>query len=205
MTETTFIPLSLTIMLGPQILVAMLLITRKDAVQSSLIYIFSVVASLIGMTYLYSYLISITHFHKIAITGKPVIKYILVAVLVFVLIRTIKNRKKITQKPKWMTNVLTCSLKKVALIGFALIALMPADIAVEFTIGNLINVNHSTILSAVPFFIAVLVLASTPLFIYKILGNKGPGIMEKTNVWLNTHGYLINVFVLSLYIFLILK
>lgn len=205
MTEATIIPLSLTIMLGPQILVAMLLITRKDAIKSSLIYIISLLSSLIGIIYFYYKIIGITNFHKISIAEKPIIKYILVAILFFVLIITIKNRKKITASPKWMTDVLTSSLKKIAIIGFMLIAIMPADVAIEFTIGNLIHTNNSDFSSIIPFFIAVLIIASTPLLVFLSLGKNGPAKMEKTNVWLNTHGYVINVVVLSLYIFLLLK
>lgn len=205
MSESTIIPLSLTIMLGPQILVAMLLITRKDAIKSSLTYILSLVLTLVCITYFYYKIIDLTSFHKIAISGKPVIKYILVGILLIILMGTIKNRKKITESPKWMTNVLSCSLKKIALFGFMLIALMPADVAIEFTIGNLLNTSKAHFTSIIPFFIAVLIIASMPLLVYLSLGKKGPEKMEKTNTWLNTHGYIINIVVLLLYIFLLLK
>ena len=204
MSETTIIPLSLTIMLGPQILVAMLLITRKDAVKSSLVYIISLITTLIFTTYIYCELIGITKFHKISILGKPILKYILAVILLFVLIRTIKNRKKITQQPKWMTDVLSCSLKRIAAIGFMLIALMPSDMVIEFTVGNLINSYDRTFTYAISFFVAVFVIAATPLTIYLSLGNKGPEKMQKMDKWLNTHGYLINVVVLSMFIIMIL-
>lgn len=205
MSESNIIPLSLTIMLGPQILVAMLLITRKDAVKSSLVYILSLLTTLICITYFYYKIIGLTDFHKTAISGKPIIKYILVAMLFFILVKTIKNRNKITEKPKWMVDVVSCSLKEIILIGFLMIAIMPADIAIEFTIGNILNTSKSAFTSIIPFFIAVLIIASTPLLIYLSLGKKGPKKMEETDLWLNTHGYIINVVVLSLYIFLILK
>ena len=53
MTNIPVLPLSLTVMLGPQILVAVLLITRKDPIKSSVIYITAVLATLILTTFIY--------------------------------------------------------------------------------------------------------------------------------------------------------
>lgn len=204
MTQTSIIPLSLTVMLGPQILVAMLLITRKDAIRSSLVYIIAVVSTLVATTYVYYSVASITHFHKISISGKPILKYILVLFLFYVLVKTIVNRKKITKQPKWLTNIHNCSLPRVFYYGFMLIAFMPGDIAVEFTIGNLLNSNNESFTDAIPFFAAVALITCVPLFTFLTLGKKGHEKMEKANTWLNTHGYLINVVTLSIFILLLL-
>jgi hypothetical protein len=40
MGDIAILPFALTVMLGPQILVSMMLITRKDVVKSSLVYTF---------------------------------------------------------------------------------------------------------------------------------------------------------------------
>lgn len=192
-------------MLGPQILVAMLLIARKDAVRSSLIYIISVIVTLVTTTYLYYVIGAGLNLHHLSISGRPIFKYVIVAILVFILIRTIIKRKKLTREPKWMADLSDCSLKRIALIGFMLIALMPADIAMEFTVGNLINSNEGEFRDAVPFFLSVLVIASLPLIAYLIFWEKRPEIMQKVNNWLNTHGYLINVIILSLFIYLTLS
>jgi hypothetical protein len=42
------------------------------------------------------------------------------------------------------------------------------------------------------------------LTIYFSLGPNGPKYLEKVNIWLNTHGYIINVIVLSFFIFLLI-
>ncbi|TCK68988.1 Sap-like sulfolipid-1-addressing protein [Winogradskyella wandonensis] len=204
MTDIAIIPLALTVMLGPQILVGMLLITRKDPVKSSLIYILAVMLALVLSTYLYYTLARVFNFHTISIGGRPVIKHILIVVFVALIIRSIVNRKKITEPPKWMKGISTASLGKIFIIGFCLIALMPTDIAITLTIGNLLNTNASLFTEALPFFGAVLSIALLPLFIYFSLGQSGPEKLEKTNIWLNTHGYLINIIVLSFLIVLMI-
>jgi hypothetical protein len=86
-----------------------------------------------------------------------------------------------------------------------LIAVMPADIAVEFTVGNVLNASKSALSDAIPFFAAVIGIASLPLIVYFIAGKQGHSKLQKMNTWLNTHGYIINVVVLGVFIYMILK
>ncbi|QBA63992.1 GAP family protein [Muriicola soli] len=204
MVEIAILPLALTVMLGPQILVGMLLITRKDPIKSSLVYILAVISTLILTTYLYYSLANITGLKEASIGGRPVVKYFLIALFIFLIIRSIINRKKITASPKWMQGISTSSLGKIFIIGVCLIAFMPTDIAIAFTVGNLLNSESSPFLDALPFFGAVLLISLLPLSIYFSLGPKGPEYLEKVNAWLNTHGYVINVIVLSFFIFLLI-
>ncbi|PWK18583.1 GAP family protein [Xanthomarina spongicola] len=204
MDNLTFVPLAFTVMLGPQILVPMLLITRKDPVKSSLVYILSITASIILTTYIYYFVIQATHFHKLSSHGKPYFKYLLAGILFYILIKTIINRKKLTKLPKWLESVKNATLSRIALIAFFLIALMPGDIAMSFTVGSLLNTHNSSILGAFPFFAMVSLISAIPLFVYWSFGKKGNQIMDKLNIWLNTHGYVINILTLSIFIFLIL-
>ncbi|WP_435416195.1 GAP family protein [Polaribacter aestuariivivens] len=204
MEDIAILPLALTVMLGPQILVGMLLITRKDPIKSSLIYILAIVSTLIFTTYIYYSIANTTSLHKASIGGKPIIKYFLIALFIFLIIRSIVNRKKITEPPKWMQGISTSSLSKIFLIGFSLIAFMPTDIAIAFTVGNILNSESSSFTSALPFFGAVLCISMLPLLLYFSLGSNGSKKLEKVNIWLNTHGYVINVIVFSFFIFLLI-
>lgn len=204
MTDIAILPLALTVMLGPQILVGMLLITRKDPIKSSLVYILAILSTLILTTYLYYLLANFTGLHKVTIGGRPMIKYFLITLFIFLIIRSIINRKKITEPPKWMQGILTSSLGKIFVIGLSLIAFMPTDIVVAFTVGNLLNSESSSFMDALPFFGAVLLISLLPLTIYFSLGRSGPKYLEKVNIWLNTHGYIINVIVLSFFIFMLI-
>lgn len=191
-------------MLGPQILVGMLLITRKDPIKSSLVYILAILSTLILTTYLYYSLANITGLHEVSIGGRPMVKYVLIALFIFLIIRSIINRNKITEPPKWMQGISTTSLGKIFIIGLCLIAFMPTDVAIAFTVGNLLNSESSSFMDAWPFFGTVLMISLIPLIIYFSLGRSGPKYLEKVNIWLNTHGYIINVIVLTFFIFLLI-
>ncbi|NNL15983.1 MAG: hypothetical protein HKO81_05010 [Flavobacteriaceae bacterium] len=204
MTDIAILPLALTVMLGPQILVGMLLITRKDPIKSSLVYSLAILSTLILTTYLYYSLVKITGLHLASVGSRPMIKPFLIALFIFLIIRSILNRNKITEPPKWMKGVLSASLSKIFIIGLCLIAFMPTDVAVTFTVGSLLNSESIPFVSAWPFFGAVLLISFLPLTIYFSLGSNGSKYLEKINNWLNTHGFVINVVVLIFFIFLLL-
>ncbi|GGG52811.1 hypothetical protein GCM10010976_24870 [Bizionia arctica] len=104
-----------------------------------------------------------------------------------------------------MANINDAPLKKIALIAFLLIAIMPGDIAVIFTVAGFLNLKNSTLTEIIPFVSLVTFIASTPLLVYFSFGKKGNQLMSSLNNWLNTHGYLINVMTLMVFIYLILS
>ena len=192
-------------MLGPQILVGMLLIMRKDAIKSSLIYTSSIVSTLILTTYIYYSLIQNTNLHNASIGGRPVLKHLLILLFIVLIIRSIIHRNKITEPPQWMQGISSASILEIFIIGLCLIAFMPTDIIVAFSVGKILNSESSSFTDAIPFFGAVLLISLLPLIIYLFIGGSKRAIyLENANNWLNTHGYLINVVVMAFFIFLML-
>lgn len=204
MTDIAILPLALTVMLGPQILVGMLLITRKDAIKSSLVYILAIMSTLTMTIFLYYSISKFAGLKEVSFGDRPMVKYFLILLFIYLIIRSIINRNKITEPPKWMQKISTSSLGRIAVLGFCLIAFMPTDIVIAFTVGNLLNNESVSFMSVLPFLGAVLFISFLPLIIYFLLGKNGPNYLEKVNSWLNTHGYIINVIVLSFFIFLLL-
>lgn len=205
MTETAILPLALTVMLGPQILVGMLLIMRKDAIKSSLVYTLSIVSTLILTTLIYYLLIENTDLHNASIGGRPVLKHLLILLFIVLIIRSIVQRNKITEPPKWMKGISSASMGEIFIIGLCLIAFMPTDIIVALSVGKILNSGSGAFYDAFPFFGAVLLISLLPLAIYLFIGrSKRAKYLENVNNWLNTHGYLINVVVMVFFIFLML-
>ena len=206
MTGVSILPLALTVMLGPQILVAILLVTTKKPVQSSLVYILAVTLTIICTTTLAYFIISISDIHQASHSGNKgsILKYILVGLLAFAMIRTFINRKKLTAMPKWMSNITTSSLKRIFVIGVMLIAFVPTDIAMALTVGGFIVHSKGILSDAIPFFSLVALIASIPLLMFLSMGKRGAQNMEKINIWLNSHGWVINMIIYPLFIYLLL-
>lgn len=205
MGDIAILPLALTVMLGPQILVSMLLITRKDVVKSSLVYTFSITITLLTTIFLYNFLSNSIDLHRTTVGNRPVLKYLLICLFIILIVKNIINRKKITEPPKWMQGIKTASLSKIFFIGFCLIAFMPTDIIVAFTVGSLVDsAEKSILLEIMPFLSTVLFICLLPLIVYFSLGKNGDSYIEKANNWLNTHGYVINIIVFLFFIYLLL-
>jgi hypothetical protein len=205
MSGFSIIPLAITVMLGPQILVAILLITRKDPVKSSLAYIFAIVTTTVLTTLMYYFIITLTGLHKASGSDGPILKYILAAILFLLIVRTYIHRKKMTKTPKWITDLAKATTGKIILIGFLLILIMPGDIVSTLTVAGLIKSNNASFLFALPFFAAVALIVSLPLVIYLIAGKKGQLFIDKADKWIDTHGYLLNIIVFSVFIVLLLS
>ncbi len=206
MLGTPILPLALTVMLGPQMLVAILLLLRKNPIKSSLVYLLSVVTTLILSTTLANYiLLNLNLHHQSHSKGIDYLRYVIIILLLFSIIKNFLNRKKLTETPKWLRDIKTIPLTKVFTTGVMLIAFMPADVATIFTVGGLIIHNNGTILSAIPFFSLVALITSLPLLIYLSMGKSGYQNMEKANKWLNSHGWVINILIYSIFIYLILS
>ncbi|WGK64986.1 GAP family protein [Croceiramulus getboli] len=201
--DVAILPLALTVMLGPQILVAMLLVTREDAVSSSLVYVSAVGITLLTTTYVYYRLAQATDLHTLAVGNRPSFRYVLILLFIYLIGRSILNRKQITEPPKWMQGITKASYGKIFALGCALIAFMPTDIAVSFSVGSLLHSQDLIFWKILPFLGVVMIIAALPLLFFLALGSRGPQYLQQVNQWLNTHGYLINVILFSYFIFLL--
>ncbi len=204
MESVAFLPLALSVMLGPQLLVALILITRADAVKSSIFYVAAVTSTLVVTTFIYFRLAEATDLQIASIGGRPLLKYFLLTLFAYLILKTYRNRKKLTQPPNWLHNIATASVSRIFVIGILLIALMPTDIIMAFSVGSLLHYSGANFKNALPFFGLVAVIAATPLIFYLSLGKRGPAYLGKVNQWLNTHGYLVNIVILLIFMYLII-
>ena len=206
MYETSIIPLALTVMMGPQIIVALLLVTHPKPIKSSLVYILSILITLVVTTAIYYYLFDLLDFKEQSGAGNhSLIKSMIVLLIGYLLIRTFLRRKKLTEKPKWMTSIVSASPWKISKMGFLLIALMPTEIAMEITVAGMIVEHQGTLLDAMGFFSMVTFIAALPILIYWLLGSYGNKVIDSVNNWLNTHGWVVNSVVYLFFVYLLLN
>ncbi|MDA8595519.1 GAP family protein [Flavobacteriaceae bacterium] len=204
MNSATIIPLAFTVMLGPQLTVAVLLLTKRHPVRFSIYYILGIGFGIITLTYLSFEILSHIHLKKPDGFITKVATSLILVLLLYLSASNFRNRKKLTTRPKWMQALDRVNYRTTFLMGFGLILFMPADIGAALTVGNILAATHSTFTSAFPFFLAVILIAATPLFTYLALSKKGPKLMEKINQWINLNGWVINQLVYLLFIYLIL-
>jgi Sap-like sulfolipid-1-addressing protein len=199
------IPLAVTMMAGPQIMTAIVLVTHSDAVRVSVAFLVGVaVAASLGTTiaYLLADSVDLGDPSDRGSTG-TIVQYVLVGLLVLLALRTYLNRETV-KPPKWLGSLQTATPRKALTMGLLLVGLMPTDIASMLTVGVNLAQNDDSLLVAVPFVALTLLIAALPLLTYLLLGRRAREAMPRVRDWMTANSWLVNIIVLGIFIVLIL-
>jgi len=203
------LPLAITMMAGPQIMTAVVLVTHRHAVRVSLAYLAGVeVAATAGV----ALALTLAGLLADAVSlGDPddrgsiglIIQYVLVGLLVIIAIKNYLARDT-AEPPKWLGTLLEVGPGKAFTTGLLLVLLMPTDIMAMLTVGVNLTQNDSPLSAAVPFFLATLLIAALPLLCYLLFRRQATALMPRLRDWMNSHGWLINIIVCVIFVFLLL-
>ena len=155
------IPAAIGLMLGPPILASVMLATSKRARANSLAFIVGIVlGSTIGMIVAYFAATLIEVATDDMDQGDNILPYLVVALLVFLVIKTFLGRKT-AEPPKWMSTLQEAEPKFAFKIGALLSMLTPANVIILFSAGaylvdNDLPFRSSFILIAVTTLIAAI-------------------------------------------------
>ncbi|MCG5215819.1 GAP family protein [Streptosporangium sp. KLBMP 9127] len=199
------LPLAVTMMAGPQIMSAIILVTHRYAVRVSLAYLAGVaVAAVTGTALAHGFAgaVSLGDPHDKGSLGK-IIQFVLVGLLVVVAIKNYLGRET-SEPPKWLGTLLEAGTGKAFITGLLLVLLMPTDIMAMLTVGVNLAQSGSPLSAAIPFLLATLLIAALPLLSYLLFRRRATVVMPKVRDWMGSHGWLINIVVCVIFVFLIL-
>ena len=89
-------------------------------------------------------------------------------------------------------------------IGLLVILLMPSDIIIMLTVGTNLAQNGRSLVDALPFIGATVLIAALPLIVYIVFHRHALRAMPKVRDWMNTNSWLVNIIVYVVFILLIL-
>lgn len=199
------LPLAVTMVAGPQEMTAIVFVTHPAAVRVSAAFLAGAAgAVVVGTTimYLLAGAINLGHPSDKGSTG-AIIQYVLVALLAALAIRTYRHRERV-EPPKWLGGLLQASPGKALVMGFLLLLVFPTDVATLATVGVHLRHNQHALIDAAPFWALTLLLAALPLLMFLVFRRRAERAMPKVRDWMGTNSWLINIFVLGLFIVLIL-
>jgi hypothetical protein len=81
----------------------------------------------------------------------------------------------------------------------------PTDVATMLTVGVHLQHNDSALLEAWPFWALTLLIAAAPFLAYLIFRRRAERAMPKVRDWMTENSWLLNIFVLGLFIVMILS
>jgi hypothetical protein len=132
-----------------------------------------------------------------------IIQYLLVGLLVFASIRSYLTRAT-SEPPRWLGAMQNAKPQQAFLAGLLLLSIFPSDFVVLMTVGVNLAQHNSSLLSALPFVIATILIAASPLLAYLLFRRRAEVLMPKVRDWMNTNSWLVNIIVYIVFILLIL-
>ena len=203
------LPLAITMNAGPQIMSALIFVTAAKPLKLSAYFLAGVIIAVTaGVTITYTLAtvlgnsVSLGHSSDSGSLGN-IIQYVLVGLLVFLSIRTYLGRET-SEPPRWLGAMQNAKPRTAFLAGLLLLSVFPSDFVILVTVGVNLVQQDTSLLGAVPFIVATILIAALPVLSYLLFRRRAELAMPKVRDWMNTHSWLVNIIVYIVFILLIL-
>ncbi|GAA2415971.1 hypothetical protein GCM10010191_27930 [Actinomadura vinacea] len=201
------LPLAITMMAGPQIISAVVLVTARRPVLVSLAFLLGILAAiLVGLTVarLLAHLLGgVVSLSDKGGTKGLVVQLVLVALLAALAVKNYLGRAT-AEPPRWLSGLVTAEPRRALALGALLVLLMPTDIIVMLNVGVSLERSKAGLVEAAPFIAVTLLIAALPLLAFLIFRRRAETAMPAVRDWLNSHSWLINIAVCCLFAVLVL-
>ncbi|WP_254711081.1 GAP family protein [Streptomyces lunaelactis] len=208
--DLKILPLAVTMMVGPQIMSAIIFVTAPRAVRASLAFLVGIAAgTTAGVALMRGIAALLGHAVDTGSTsGKSsaghIIEYVLVGLLVFIAAKNWVGRRT-AEPPKWLKSLMTAGPRKAFTVGLLLVLLMPSDLVVMLTVGVHLQHHDAGLGAALPFIGLTVLIAALPLLARLLFGKRAERAMPGVREWMNTHSWLISIIACGIFIALILS
>ncbi|MEV4007048.1 GAP family protein [Actinomadura sp. NPDC049753] len=202
------LPLAITMMAGPQIMSAIILVTTPRPVRVSLAFLAGVaisasagVAAAWGIFALVGNSVEIGKPSDDSSVGK-IVQYVLIALLLVAIMRNYVKRATI-EPPKWLGSLMNAGPGRAFRTGLLLIILMPSDIIVMLTVGANLEQHHEGVAPAAAFVGATLLVAALPLLAVLLFHRRAERAMPRAREWMTDNSWMVNIICCLIFIAII--
>ena len=203
------IPLAITMNAGPQIMSAIIFVTANKPLKLSAYFLTGVVIAVTaGLTITYTLAsvlgnsISLGDSSDSGSLGN-IIQYVLVGLLVLLSIKSYVGRET-SEPPRWLGALQNAGPRTAFTTGLLLLSVFPSDLVILVTVGVNLAQQNASLLGAVPFVAATILIAALPVLSYLLFRRRAQQVMPKVRDWMNTNSWLVNIIVYVVFIVLIL-
>jgi Sap, sulfolipid-1-addressing protein len=203
-TSLQILPLSLIMVMGPQILTAIFLVTSRRPVPNSLAMLIGVVLAASLSLLIWFAIVKAIDIHPKEGGGPTTMDWIVSGLLALAAIHTFLGRGK-ASVPKWMSALQEAEPKRAFSLGFLLILLMPTDIVAVISTANWLHDNHKDLFHGWPLVGATTLLMALPILAYLLLGHRARDAIPGIRNWLTTNAWLVKLIVIVYFIYQLLK
>jgi hypothetical protein len=203
-TSLQILPLALIMVMGPQILTAIFLVTSRQPRKNSIAMLIGVVLAASLSLLIWFGIVKAIGIHPKSSGGPTTMDFIVAGLLALAAIHTFLGRGE-ASVPKWMTALQEAEPKRAFTLAFLLIFLMPTDIVAVISTANWLHDNHKDVLDGWPLVAATTLLMALPILAYLLLGRRAREAMPGIRDWLTTNAWLVNIIVIVYFIYQLLK
>jgi hypothetical protein len=203
------IPLAITMNAGPQIMSALIFVTANKPLKLSAYFLGGVVIAVtVGLTVTYTLATVLGNSVSLGDSSDSgslgnIIQYLLVGLLMLLSIRSYLRRET-SEPPRWLGALQNAKPRTAFMAGLLLLSVFPSDFVVLMTVGINLAQNGASLLAAVPFMAATILIAALPALSYLLFRRRAQQVMPKVRDWMNSHSWLVNIIVYVVFILLIL-
>jgi Sap-like sulfolipid-1-addressing protein len=192
--------------MGPQILSAIFLVTSRDPVKNSAAVLIGVLlAASISMLIWFGLYEALGINPRNGSSASPgTADYVVAALLAAAGIHTFLGRRN-ASVPKWMTALQEAEPKRAFSLGFLLILAMPTDIVAVISTVHWLHVNGLGVLHCWPVVAATTAIMALPVLAYLLLGRRAREAMPGIRDWLTSNAWLVNIVVIVYFIYQLVK
>jgi hypothetical protein len=194
------LPLALIMVMGPQILTAIFLVTSREPVKNSGAMLIGVILAASASILIWFGLVDLLGIDPKEGGSPTTADYVVAGLLALLAIRVFMTRGT-AETPKWMNALQEAEPKRAFTLGFLLILLMPTDIIAVISTANFLHDNSLNALDGWPLVAATTVLMALPIAGYLLLGHRARNAMPGIRDWLATHSWLVNLVVIVYFIY----
>jgi Sap, sulfolipid-1-addressing protein len=190
--------------MGPQILTAIFLVTSKQPVKNSIAMVIGVVTAAVLSLLIWYGLSSALGISPPSGSGPSTVDYVVAGLLAVLAVHTFLGRGDATV-PKWMTALQEAEPRRAFTLAFLLILLMPTDIVAVISTTRWLHDNHLSVGHGWPLVAATTLLMALPILAYLLLGHRARDAMPGIRNWLTSNAWLVNIIVIVYFIYQLVK
>src|ERR687897_2030811 len=162
------LPLAITMNAGPQILSAIIFVTALKPLKLSASFLTGVVIAVTaGVTITYTLASALGNSVSLGSSSESgslgnIIQYLLVGLLVFLAIKSYVRRETI-EPPRWLGTLQNAKPSTAFTTGLLLLSVFPSNLMILVTVGVNLWQQNASLLGAVPFMVATILIAALPV------------------------------------------
>ena len=195
-TRLHILPLALIMVMGPQILTSIFLVTSREPVKNSVAMLVGAALGVCTSVAIWYELVRVLHVSARGGGGPTTADYVVAGLLVLLGIHVFRGRGT-AKVPKWMTALQQAEPKRAFTLGYLLILLMPTDIIAVIATVNYLHDHHTGEIHGWVLVAATVGLLAIPIAAYLLLGRRAREAMPGIRGWLTGNAWLVNLIVIA--------